>query len=99
LTSPSFSSSFEYADAHVTPFASAKLYEHIAQGWLAINLLAAGLLSTLIVMTFYFTGNTPLRRRLALHLTRRPSGEDLNPSGELYTASAQGSRPPPTVEP
>lgn len=44
--------------------AYSQMYEHIKRGWMALNLLAVGLLAFAALSTFIYTGERPLLTRL-----------------------------------
>lgn len=48
----------------VGPVIGSQMYEHIKRGWMALNLLAVGLLAFAALSTFIYTGERPLLTRL-----------------------------------
>ncbi|KAI0344078.1 MFS general substrate transporter [Trametopsis cervina] len=50
--------------AALGPIIGGQLYQHLRKGWLAISMIAVGLLTVSSVLAFCFTGSIPLSRRL-----------------------------------
>ncbi|TFY81606.1 hypothetical protein EWM64_g2406 [Hericium alpestre] len=54
----------------VGPIVGGEIYQHIARGWMALNVLAIGLLSVALVLAFIYTGDRPLFARLLTWIRR-----------------------------
>ncbi|KAF4623451.1 hypothetical protein D9613_002041 [Agrocybe pediades] len=48
----------------IGPIIGGQLFDHLRRGWLALCLLAAGLLTVCLILAFCFVGSNPILRRL-----------------------------------